>query len=114
MHEKTRVLDKCIFGLEVAFALLIPFVIWWSTTPTNILNSSLMFKLLEAVGIGGSDLIMLTGIPVGIIGIIKAKGMKKLRKATVVLSIINLSAASIEIIILAAIFCAVIFGRASV
>ncbi len=114
MKENNTLFEKIIFGSELALFLVIPFVIWWSTTSTNVLNSNSLYKLLEAVGILGSDIILLIGIPAGIIGIIKARRMIKLRKTTFVLSIINLVAGSIEILILLIIFCAVVFGGASV
>ena len=114
MKENNTAFDKIIFGLELAICLFIPFIVWWSITPTNILNSNSLFKLLVIIGIGGSGIILLAGIPVGIIGIIKAKRVIKLRKTTLVLSIINLAAGSIEILILFAIFCAVVFGGVSV
>ena len=113
MKENT-VSNKIIFWLEVALVLVLPFVIWWGVTPTNVLNSSVQFKLLEKIGILGSGLILLAGIPVGIIGIIKAKRMTKLRKTTTVLSIINLSVGSIEVLTLAVIICATLLGTVSV
>ena len=114
MKDNNMVFGKIIFWLELILFLIIPFVIWWSSTPTNILNSNSLFKLLEIIGIGGSGIILLVGIPVGIIGIIRAKRMIKLRKTTFVLSIINLAAGSIEIIMLFVLFCAVVFGGVSV
>ena len=77
MKDNT-VSNKIIFWLEVGLVFVLPFVIWWGVTPTNVLNSSVQFKLLEKIGILGSGLILLAGIPVGIIGIIKAKRMTKL------------------------------------
>ena len=109
MKDNNMVFGKIIFLLELILFLIIPFDIWWSFTPTNILNSNSLFKLLEIIGIGGSGIILLVGIPVGIIGIIKAKRMIKLRKTTFVLSIINLAAGSIEILVLFALFCVVVF-----
>jgi len=114
VKENNPLFEKIIFGFELALFLVIPFVVWWSTTPTNVLNSSSLYKLLETVGIGGSGIIFLIGIPAGIIGIIKARKMIKLRKTTFVLSIINLVAGSIEILMLLIVFCAVVFGGASV
>ena len=81
----------------------------WGNTPTSVLNSNSLFKLLEYIGICGSILIFFAGIPVGVIGIIKAKRMIKLRNATIALSIINLFAGNIEILILLFIFYAVVF-----
>ena len=114
MKENNTVFDKIIFGLELAICLVIPFVVWWSNTPTNILNSNSLFKLLETIGICGSAIILCVDIPVGIIGIIYAKGMTKLHKATIVLSIINLVAGSIEVFMLLLIFCAAVFGGVTV
>ena len=114
MKENNMVFDKIIFGLELALFLVIPFVVWWANTPTNILNSNSLFKLLETIGVLGSGIILLVGIPAGIIGIIMAKRMIKLRKTTFVLSIINLSSGIIEIGMIIAIFCAVVFGGVSV
>ena len=114
MKDENRIFGKMFFGIELALLLVIPFVIWWSNTPTNILNSNSFFKLLETVGFLGSGLMLFAGIPVGIIGIIMAKGKIKFRKATMVLSIINLVAGSIELLGIVIVFCAVLFGGASV
>ena len=113
MKENNTVFDKIIFGLELAICLVIPFVIWWSNTPTNVLNSHFLYKLLEIVGIVGCGLLP-AGIPVGIIGIIMSKRMEQLRKSTLILSIINLAVGSIEILMLFVLFCAVVFGGVSV
>ena len=80
MKENNTLFEKIIFWFELALFLVIPFVVWWSTTPTNVLNSSSLYKLLETVGIWGSGIFLLIGIPAGIIGIIKAKRMTKLKK----------------------------------
>ena len=106
--------NRWIFWLELLLAAFIPFIIWWSITPTNILNSNSLFKLLETIGLRGSTLIFFTGVPIGVIGLRKAKGMEKRRTATIVLSILNLSMASIEIALMFLIFCMVVFGGASV
>ena len=113
MKENNTIFNKMIFGLEILFVLIIPFVIWWSTTPTNVLNSHFLYKLLEIVGVVGCGLLPV-GIPVGIIGIIMSKRMEQLRKSTLILSIINLSVGSIEILMLLALFCAVVLGGVSV
>ena len=113
MKENNTIFNKIVFGLEIAFVLIIPFVVWWGSTPTNVLNSNSLFKLLEGVGVFGSGLLPL-GIPVGILGIVKSKRMIKLRKTTIVLSIINLSAGIIVVLTMLILLCAVIFGGASV
>ena len=114
MKKNNTVFEIIIFALELILFLVIPFVVWWSVTPTNILNSTSLFKLLETIGIWGSGIILPVGIPIGIIGIIKAKRMIKLRKTTLALSIINLVAGSVEVFMLLLIFCAVVFGGISV
>ena len=113
MKENNTIFNKMIFLLEILFVLIIPLVIWWSTTPTNVINSNSLYKLLEVGGILGIGLLPI-GIPVGLIGIIMSKRMIKLRKTTIFLSIINVSAGSIEIIMMLFFFCAVIFGGLSV
>ncbi len=112
--KKTGKLAQALFWLELILAILIPFIVWWSMTPTNILNSNSMFRLLECVGSNGSILICFAGIPIGLIGIIKAKKMENLRIATIMLSLINLFAGIIEVGMLILIFCKVIFGGVSV
>ncbi len=114
MKENNTLFEKIIFLFELAIFLVIPFVILWSKIPTNVLNSNSLYKLLETVGIWGSGIILLIGIPVGIIGIIKARRMIKLRKTTFVLSVINLVVGSFEIFMLLVVFCAVVFGGVSV
>ena len=94
--ENNTVFERILFWFELALFLVIPFVIWWSITPTNVLNSNSLYKLLVAVGIGGSGIFLLIGIPAGIIGIIRAKRMTKLKMTTFVLSIINLSMVMID------------------
>ena len=73
MTENAKNGNTGTFWLELILTVFIPFMIWWSMTPTNVLNSSSLFGLLEHIGIGGSVLIFFVGIPVGIIGIRKAK-----------------------------------------
>lgn len=114
MKKNNTVFEIIIFALELILFLVIPFVVWWSVTPTNVLNSNSLYKFLAAIGIRGSNIVFFAGIPVGIIGIIKAKRMIKLRKTTLALSIINLVAGSVEVFMLLLIFCAVVFGGISV
>ena len=114
MKENNTLFEKVIFWFELALFLVIPVVIWWSTTPTNVLNSNSLYKLLETVGILGSGIILLIGLPAGMIGIIKARKMIKLKKTTFALSIINLVTGCIEFLILLVAFCAVVFGGVSV
>ena len=101
------------FWLELAIAMVSPFIICWGIISTNVLNSNIFLKLLENIGLLGSVFILFGGIPLGIIGIKKAKRMKKLQVATIAFSIINLTVGIIEIIILILLFCSVIFGGIS-
>ena len=112
--KKARNIATILFAAELIFVIFIPFIVWWRITPTNVLNSNSMFKLLESVGLTGSSLILFAGIPVGLIGVIKAKKLENLRTLTIVLSIINLSAGIIEVGLLVLIFCMAVFGGISV
>ena len=62
MKENNALFEKIIFWFELALFLVIPFDVWWSITPTNVLNSSSLYKLLETVGIWGSGIFLLIGI----------------------------------------------------
>ena len=114
MKQSTENSNVWTFWLELALAAVIPFRIWWSITPTNVLNSSALWKMLESVGICGAALLFFVGIPVGILGIKVAKRMHQLKIATIILSVLNLSAGIIEVGTLLLVFCAVVFGGASV
>ena len=114
MKENNNIFDKIIFVSELILVLFIPLIIWSGTTPTNVLNSNSLFETLWDIAIFGSGLIFFIGIPVGIVGIINAKKMIKLRKITIALSIINLIAGIIEVFMLISIFYAVIVKGASV
>ena len=113
MKAVNTIFNKMIFTLELAFFLIITFVILYAFTPNNVLNSNSLYKMLQTVGIFGTQ-VLYFGMPVGVIGIITSKGMIKLRKATVFLSIVNLTAGIISIFMILLIFLAVIFGRISV
>lgn len=103
-----------IFITELVFAAVIPFIIVWVLTPTSVLNSSAVFGAIGMVGGIGGAVLLIGGIPIGITGIKTARGMDRMRWATKVLSIVNLTAGMIEIVILIFIFCAVIFGGVAV
>ena len=110
MTENTKSPYLKFFWLELALVLVIPFIICWANIPTSILNSGFLFKVLEIIGICGGILRFFAGIPVGIVGIIKARRMVRLRYATIALSIINLIAGIIELLMVVLILCAVVFG----
>ncbi len=114
MKKNRKYPNILFFCSELLLTIFIPFIIWWSFTPTNILNSNFLFSLLELIGIGGSTVIFFAGIPLGILGICKAKKIQKLKTPTLVLSIVNLTAGIFEVATLILIFCRVIFGGVSV
>lgn len=103
-----------LFLLEFVLTIFIPFVICWSITPTNLLNSNFLFGLLELIGLCGGTIIFFAGIPLGILGLCKAPKNLKLRTPTIVLSIVNLSAGIIEVAFFILIFGMVTFGGVSV
>lgn len=113
MAENKKPHYQIVFWLELILAAIIPIIICWRITPTKVLNSNLLFRLLESAGILGSILMFFVGIPVGIFGIIKAKKMKKLRIPTTILSVINIIAGLMEIIVLILIIYAVFFKGVS-
>lgn len=113
MMENVENPDAEIFWIELTLALMIPIIICWSIIPTNILNTYFLLKILEAIGFCGSILIFFAGIPVGIIGIRKAKRTGILQGATMALSVLNLSAGIIEIALLIFLLCAVVFRGVS-
>ena len=114
MKENNTALEKMIFGFELTLFLVIPFVVWLSTTPTNVLNSNSLYKQLGTIGIWVRGITLLADIPVGIIGIITAKRMIRLRKTTFVLSIINLVAGSVVVFMSLLMIGVVIIGGLSV
>ena len=98
-----------IFWLELITAAFVALIVCCSLIPTNILNSNSLLFVLQNVAIGAIVLILFAGIPVGIVGIVKSKKMIKDRIATMVLSVINLSAAAFEFAIICLIFYGVMF-----
>ena len=80
-----------LFGIELIPWLFVPFVIWWSNTPTNVLNASTYGEILEFVGILGLFIISGYLLPTGIAGLVLLKKQNKLRVTTKIVSIVNLS-----------------------
>lgn len=101
MSKPTKHTNIWIFLSELVIATVIPFIICWLNTPTNIINSNPLFGLIENIGFIGCVLMIFVGIPLGIIGIILSRKTKELRIATMVLSILNLSVGAIEVVVLA-------------
>jgi len=100
MPKDTKKTSSITFWLELILASVIPFIILWSTTPTNVLNSSSLWMSLESFGLYGATAIFFAGIPFGIKGIKESKNLGKLRIPTLVLSILNLTAGIIEVAIM--------------
>lgn len=80
------------FWLQICDVLFIPFIVWWSLTPTNVLNLNPGWKMLERVGLFGAALLFFTGILFGVIGFVKARKMSRLRIPTKVLAVVNIGA----------------------
>ena len=114
MKKIQNIAPRTLLGLELILAVCIPFIIWWSLTPTNVLNSSFWFGLLECIGLCGSVIIFFAGIPMGIVGVKKAKELGKHRIPMIVLSLINLTAGIIEVGMLILVFYMVAFRGVSV
>ena len=110
IEQEAKHFGTVIFWIELILASIIPFVIWWANTPTNVLNSGHVWKGLEYVGVRGAFVLFFAGIPAGIIGIIISKKMISLRVPTLVLSILNLIAGFVEIAVLVLMFYAVLSG----
>ncbi len=108
MIKSDNITNWWIFALEVLLTAFIPFIILWSITPTNVLNSCFLFGMLETIGLFGAGIIFVCGIPIGILGIRKVREMGRLKIVTLILSVINISTSSFEIFILLRIFWAVI------
>ena len=96
--------------MEAICAAGIPLIIWWCMTPTNVLNSSPLWKLLEGIGSACTAFILFAGIPVGIAGIRAAKKAENPKASAFVLPVLSLIAGMIEVGALSLIFCAVVFG----
>lgn len=106
---KTKISHILVFLLELVSALLIPFILWWKTTPTNVLNSSPLWESLEKVGIFGSVLFFCVGIPLGVVGLLMQKKMGALRIPTIIFSVFNIVAGALEVAVVALIIIALAF-----
>ena len=110
----TKHLGLIVFYLELILALTIPFIIFGTTIPTNVIHSMPLSDVFESIMSIGNTILLIFGIPVGTIGVITPQKTKKRRIATVILSIINILAVLIEIVVSIAIICAMVFGGDSV
>lgn len=98
------------FWLNLAVAALLPFFFWWANTPTNLLHQDMFGPLLEMAGAFSMFIHFTLGIPAGIVGLVKAKKMKKFRIITRILSIINLLVAALGIGMILVIFVGALTG----
>ena len=112
MQGETNVINRIVwpFWLQICDVLFIPFIVWWSLTPTNVLNSSPCWKMLERAGLFGAALLFFTGILFGVIGLVKARKMSRLRIPTRVLAVINIGAGFILLVLLIMMFVAAAKG----
>ena len=80
------------FWLQVCDGVFVPFVVWWGLTPTNVLTSAPYWKVLEGAARLGAAVLFFTGILFGVIGLVKARKMSRLRIPTRVLAVVNIAA----------------------
>ena len=82
------------FYFELVGVVLVVIILIWCTIPTNVINSHPTLLLLEDIGILGAIAITFGGIPVGILGLVKArKRTERFKVITIVFSICNILAA---------------------
>ena len=82
------------FYAELVCVALVALILIWANIPTNVINSHPALLLLEEIGALGLTSITFGGIPVGILGLVKArKRMERFKVITIVLSICNILAA---------------------
>ena len=98
------------FWLQVCNAAFIPFIVWWGLTPSNVLNSAPGWEMLEHVALFGAALLFFTGILFGVIGLVKAREMSRLRVPTRVLAVMNIAAGLFLLALLILIIVAVAQG----
>ena len=92
--EKNDNPEEWPFYLELVGVVLVFLILIWCTIPTNVINSHPTLLLLEDIGILGAIAITFGGIPVGILGLVKArKRMVRFKVITIVFSICNILAA---------------------
>ena len=112
-------MKKSIWPLIIQLIPLIwiPICLIYMNTPTNILNSSDSWQLVETAGLFGEQILFFTCLPFGIIGILKSRKKNdniRFRKATKILSIINVCIAGIMIGMLVLLLIRVVFFGVSV
>lgn len=98
-----------VFIIELLFTCMIPIVAIWGFIPTSVLNSNVILKVFELLAVNSLIIMFLLGIPVGSMGIIMSRKMTALKKTTIVLSIINILAGLVGVVLLLLIFYAVVF-----
>ena len=98
------------FWLQVCDSVFIPFIVWWGLTPANVLNSAAGWKMLERVSRFGAAVLFFTGVLFGVIGLVKAREMSRLRVPTRVLAVVNIAAGLFLLALLILIIVAVAQG----
>lgn len=111
MEQNNRKRILWPFFLQIPLLVLIPFFIWYSKTPTNVLTSDPWWKLLQTVGIWGSVILFWVGIPVGVLGLKNARRTQGLCIPTRIMAVITFAAgAFFWLELLAGIIAVLFFG----
>ena len=103
-----------LFWIELTPLFFVPCIIWYGNTPTNVLNASTYGKILEFFGIYGLQIISFSVLPLGIVGLALFKQQNKLRMATKILSIVNLSLGILMLLGIFVVICLMVFKGFSV
>ena len=92
--EKNDNPEEWPFYLEIVGVVLVAIFLIWINIPTDIINSNHVLWALEGIAPVGMTVFFFGGIPVGILGLVKArKRMVRFKVITIVLSICNILAA---------------------
>ncbi len=81
---------KTLFFLESFMLVISAIVLWYSFTPTNVIQSSVIGQTISNVSILISVGAVIAGIPLGVIGLRTVKNMGKMKNVMRTLSIFNL------------------------
>ena len=114
MDKKTENNNTVIFLMELILASAILLIGIFGNIPTNVLNSNVFLIIFGSFAVTALFLVFIMGIPLGIIGLVKQRKMKKFRVATIILSIINLTTSGIFWGFIIMLFVGVISGSLSV
>ncbi len=106
--------QKFVFVANIFLVVHLPFIVFWSKIPNNILNSNSLWGWIELIGFAGAFYVLVGGIALGIMGIKESKKMEKFGRATKVMSIINLCAGVCEVGLFVILIFGVVVGSISV